>query len=582
MAASPPLATRLSTALSLGRRWLLLAMLLTLHAALVSDAGGNFQRVWLMVHFGLFLLWQPFFAAEQELEIFAVVLIVVITVATLYFLSGWMIVAWMSILIGILGGKVFTVRMARRGQFFYLAAFTYLLAMNLLWTVPTLLLPEQAMPGAVAQLARFLLPLILAVLVIVPMSPESEPAQVFDFFYAVLVFQLVVVLVLGSLALMRYTNNQYFPSVALTVFGFGVGLFILAVLWSPRGGFGGLRTYFSRYLLSVGMPFEMWVRRVAELAETEADSRRFLEHALLEVAAFPWMRGGRWKSPDGEGNFGELDGYATRFHYHGLELTFHTAVSLSPALFLHMRLLAQVVGEFYEGKRRESALRQNAYLKAVHETGAHLTHDIKNLLQSLYALTSMAPKEEAGGYAGLLQRQLPQLTRRLHATIEKLRAPEVESADLPVEARAWWADVEKRHAGPGISLEAAIEPGASVPAALFDSLVENFLDNARAKKVGEPGIEVRVALRAQGDEIELSVTDTGSAVPGQVVHSLFRETLEGGGGLGIGLFQAARQARAAGFEIALAANRDGEVRFRVASVKAGTSPHPAPAPTSPG
>jgi hypothetical protein len=34
-----------------------------------------------------------------------------------------------------------------------------------------------------------------------------------------------------------------------------------------------------------------------------------------------------------------------------------------------------------------------------------------------------------------------------------------------------------------------------------------------------------------------------------------------GGGLGIGLYQAARQAEAAGFSLALESNRDGEVCF---------------------
>src|SRR6478672_3374449 len=137
------------------------------------------------------------------------------------------------------------------------------------------------------------------------------------------------------------------------------------------------------------------------------------------------MRGVQWKSPDGDDGRGAYEGYATRFAYHELEVVFHTEISLSPALLLHMRLLAQVVGEFYEGKRRESALRRNAYLQAVHETGARLTHDMKNLLQSLLTLTSMAPREPAEGYDGLLQRQLPLLTKRLQATLEKLRSPEI-------------------------------------------------------------------------------------------------------------------------------------------------------------
>ncbi len=559
-----PFAQRLSQALVGVRRWVVIAMLLTLHAALVSAPGGDFQRVWLMVHFGLFLLWQPFYATERELEVFTVVVLVAIIAAVLWFLSGWMIVMWLSLLLGILGGKVFTVHAARFGRF-YLVAFSYLLSVLLLWAVPALVLPEQPIPEPVRAFASWVLPLALAVLALLPFGSEDEQGQVFDFFYAVLLFQLVVVLVLGSVALMRYTGDQYFRSVALTVLGFGAALFLFAVLWSPRGGFGGLRTYFSRYLLSVGMPFELWMRRVAELAEREGDPRRFLELALAEIAAFPWMRGGNWRSADGEGSFGTPSGHASRFAFHGLELTFHSAIPLSPALFLHMRLLAQVVGEFYEGKRRESALRSHAYMQAVHETGARLTHDIKNLLQSIYALTSVAPKGGAEGYAGLLQRQLPQLAQRLHATLEKLRAPEIATRELPVPARAWWAGVERRLAGQALELSAEIGDGVEVPAALFDSLLENCLDNARAKRAREPGLAISVSFRALGPEILLSVCDTGSAVAEAVERHLFREPIaqSRGEGLGIGLFQAARQAAQAGFRLRLAANADGRVCFAI-------------------
>jgi len=566
LATTLPFAHRISRALTRARPWVVLAMLLALHAALVAKPGSDFQRIWLMVHFGLFLLWQPFIAAERELEVFSIVLLVAITAAILWFLAGWMIVAWMVLLLGVLGGKVFTVRAAQRGRFFFLVAFAYLLAMLLLWTVPALLLQSQQIPAPVATLTNVFLPVLLLLLLVLPAAPGNEPSQLFDFFYAVLVFQLVVVLVLGSLALMRFTEDRYFPSVALTMFSFGVALFALAVLWSPRGGFGGLRTYFSRYLLSVGMPFELFVRRIAELAENEPDSRRFLQQALNEIAALPWMHGGRWKSADGEGTFGDPEGFASSFTYHSLELTFHTGVRLSPALFLHVRLLAQVVGEFYEGKRRESALKHNAYLQAVHETGARLTHDIKNLLQSLYALTSVAPKEESSGYTGLLQRQLPQLTHRLHATLEKLRAPNVATHDATVEADAWWDDVGERFRDSGIGLVGAPDPGVTVPAALFDSVLDNCLDNARAKREREPGIDISITFRASTERVELRVRDSGSAIPEPLAQRLFREPLERtrGEGLSIGLFQAARQAQAAGFRLELVANRDGEVCFRLA------------------
>ncbi|QJR09029.1 hypothetical protein DSM104443_00064 [Usitatibacter rugosus] len=558
---------RLSAALLRARPWIVLAMLLALHAGLLAPVGSAFQRVWLMVHFGLFLLWQPFFATERELKVFTIVMLMTLTAAILWFLSGWMIVSWMVLMLGVLGGRVFTAKRAGASRLYFLVAFSYLLAMLLLWAVPTLLLPQHPIPGPVSLLARAILPLLLLLLALLPGDSEDEPVQVFDFFYAVFVFQLVVVLVLGSLALMRFTDDRYFPSVALTMFSFGVALFVLAVLWSPRSGFGGLRTYFSRYLLSVGMPFELWMRRVAELAEAETQAGRFLEEALKEIATFPWMRGGLWKSEDGEGKFGETEGHAATFTEHGLELTFYTNVPLSPALFLHVRLLAQVVGEFYEGKRRETTLKRNAYLEAVHETGARLTHDIKNLLQSLYALTSAAPSgsDNADEYNSLLQRQLPQLTHRLHATLEQLRAPDVATHDPEVDAAEWWEDVRRRFAGGDITFEGPGGGGVLLPPALFDSVLDNCIDNARAKVAREPGTRITIVLSVGKGGAVLDVRDTGSAIPDAVATKLMREPLARprGEGLSIGLYQAARQAVALGYRIDLASNSDGAVCFRL-------------------
>ena len=364
-------------------------------------------------------------------------------------------------------------------------------------------------------------------------------------------------MVLGSIALMRYTADAYFSAVALTAIGFGCALFVLAVLWNPLRGFGGLRTYFSRYLLSVGMPFELWMRRVAELAESEPDTRRFLEQSLREVASFAWIRGAEWRSPDGDGTVGEKGEHATRFSYHELEIIFYMDMNLSPALFLHMRLLAQVVGEFYEGKRRETALRRIAYLQAVHETGARLTHDVKNLLQSLYALTSMAQKLPDEGTGGLLQRQLPQLTRRLRSTLDMLRSPEVPTRELTVPSSVWWREIERRLADAHVTLEAKLAGDPEIPAALFDSFVDNAIDNASDKAVREPGIEIAVRFTCDEEKVELAVCDTGSQVEEPAASHLFREPIERGSGLGIGLYQAARQAQQAGYRLELARNVAG-------------------------
>ncbi len=568
------------------RRWLIIAMLLSLHFAALSQANDTlFSRVWLLVHFGLFLIWQPFVSAERELNVIAVAILLGITAVTLYTLAGWMLVAWIAILIAIMGGKVFTLQAARRSRF-YLAAVFYLFAILLAWTVPVSLLGLAALPDGMRTLAAWVIPLVLVAMVFLPFQPEDESSvQVFDFFYSTFVLQLVVVLVLGSLASMRVTSNQYFPAVLLTVLSFAGALLLLAILWGPRGGFGGLRTYFSRYLMTVGMPFELWMRRIAELSETEMSSSRFLSSAMAEIATLPWTVGAKWKSQDGENRFGRESAHAATFRHHGLEITFYTEIDLSPALFLHVRLLAQVIGEFYEGKRREQVMKQNAYMQAVHETGARLTHDIKNLLQSLFAITSasiasstrvraaqsellpdgVSDRRAASPFEEMLQRQLPQLTQRLQNTLDKLRNPAIHNTEVIFPVADWWRDATMRHANAGVEFKSNEDITGNIPANVFDSVLENCLENARKKRDREPGIRIVAELVAD-DSPALLVTDTGTAIPDQIRDELFKAPVSGlkSGGLGIGLFQASRHALDAGYRLSLEQNDTGCVRFRLA------------------
>ena len=560
-------------------------MLLSLHLALLSQVNdGLFSRVWLLVHFGFFLIWQPFVSAERELNVIAVALLLGITAVILYSLAGWMLVAWIAILIAIMGGKVFTLQAARRSRFYLVAVF-YLFSILLAWTVPVSLLGLSTLPEGMRTLAGVFIPLVLIAMVFLPFRPEDEASvQVFDFFYSTFVLQLVVVIVLGSLASMRVTSNQYFPAVLLTVLSFASALLLLSILWGPRGGFGGLRTYFSRYLMTVGMPFELWMRRIAELSESEMSSSKFLASAMAEVATLPWTVGARWKTDDGENRFGTESMHAATFRYHGLEITFFTEIDLSPALFLHVRLLAQVIGEFYEGKRREQTMKQNAYMQAVHETGARLTHDIKNLLQSLYAITSASiasgaranteratllpasavERRTPSPFQDMLQRQLPQLTHRLQNTLDKLRNPATLNRDVIYPAVDWWRDATLRHTNAGVDFVFNDTITGNVPANVFDSVLENCIENARKKREKEPSIRI-VAELTSGDTPSLTITDSGSPIPTPAQRELFKTPISGrrGGGLGIGLFQAARHANDAGYDLTVDRNEAGCVRFKL-------------------
>jgi signal transduction histidine kinase len=557
------LAVRFSMWIDRGQKWVAILMLLSLYAALALDVQSALVRSMLLVHFGLFLLWQPFLRADRNLDLPTALLIFLPGAALLLSLSGWVIVIWLAVLIAIMGGRVFMADI--RGQrFFYLVALLYLLILLLIWTVPRLIAEKPGLVEQVAPLVRVVLPVLLLLLSLLKFERgEPENTRVIDFFYSLLLFQLVVLLVLGSMTMMRYINDQYFLALFISVLLGAGALLVLAILWNPPAGFGGLRAYFSRYLLSVGLPSEMWLRRLAEIAQKELSPDKFLDSTMTEVAHLPWVVGGEWQAPDGAGRFGRRSEHSGDFSAQSLKLVIYSAYGLGPSITLHMRLLAQLLAEFYESKRREETLRLNAYMQAVHETGARVTHDVKNLLQSLYTLASAGQEQASGSnaaYTRMLKRQLPELTRRLQLTLDKLRAPVSRESTLRMPAQRWWDELRLRYEGRDIVFHADIDGSIMLPVNLFDAVADNCIENALRKRVRDPNILIEVRLQTNPC-LSLAVRDTGLPVAGQTAGELFQRPIEGGEGTGIGLYQAYRQANEYGFDLRLTGNDVGHVEF---------------------
>ena len=105
-----------------------------------------------------------------------------------------------------------------------------------------------------------------------------------------------------------------------------------------------------------------------------------------------------------------------------------------------------------------------------------------------------------------------------------------------------------------------------VPSDLFDSVADNLLQNAVRKSEGDPAFRVEVAMAGDVANVVLSVTDNGEPVSDAVARGLFEAPVPSQAGLGIGLYQAARQARQHGYQLLLARNERGCVRFEIASV----------------
>jgi signal transduction histidine kinase len=192
-----------------------------------------------------------------------------------------------------------------------------------------------------------------------------------------------------------------------------------------------------------------------------------------------------------------------------------------------------------------------------------MTHDIKNLLQSLNVLCAVAERDEYRDSAqlqGLVQRQLPLVAQRLSETLERLQRPQA-LAETHAPAATWWQTLQRQYHGEGVEFQgAAPPPQARLPRTLFDSVADNLLRNAIAKRAVDPAVRVRVSLEC-GAKLTLRVCDTGSPVPEEFAASLMRAPVSSRGGLGIGLYQAARQADAAGFRLVLEKNEEGAVCF---------------------
>lgn len=548
------------------RRWVLIGLLILLHLLLLQGIGSAVGRMLLVVHIGLFILWQPFVRAELQLSGLQFALIASAVGAATFWASTWMMIVWVMTLAGIVGGKVFFFA-GRWAKFFYLIVLAYLICILLVVLVPQVLPDSIVLPGEYLSLAKYVLPALFFVMATVPIEQEAEDeAEVVDFVYSIFVFLLLAVLVLGSVSAVLLIKRSYFDALILTIIALATVLLILGWAWNPRLGFAGFGVFFSRYLLRLGLPFERWLHDLAENMQRVEQPEAFLSRSLEGMLGLPWVNGSEWQVPGAEGGTGRREGRRSVFSHGPLTLAVYTEQPLSPALVWHFDLLAQLLSEFYEAKLRSQELQQLSYIKAIHQTGARLTHDVKNLLQSLNALCLAAKREDemsTPAYQALLRRQLPALSQRLQQTLDKLRRPEMEESKQFIAGGSWWEELQARYARNGVLFSQVIpDKEVAIPVTLFNSAAENFLENAITKRKELPGLQISAQFTPM-DKTVLIVSDDGPAIPAEVADKLFISPVASRNGLGIGLFQVARHAAHFGFELRVAVNMTGRVCFEL-------------------
>ncbi|HSG24167.1 MAG TPA: hypothetical protein VLA64_14555 [Azonexus sp.] len=515
-------------------------------------------RLLWMVALGLFLIWQPFVAGERRISLVQGGVLFAVVLASTWFLGPWLLLIWCGALAAAIGGRVlWTERRVERAG--YLLAFGYLVGLTIFGVVPEISSVVALDPLLRDPFANFM-PFILPLLLLFPArAPERRPGDAFDLFYGVLVFLVLAVFVLGALAYMLVGQVSYVESLFKTSLTVAGALLLVAWAWNPRAGFSGIGAAISRYLLSVGMPLEQWLVQLAEESEKALDPARFLDAVMGRLQGMPWVLGSSWRASGKAGQHGERTHHPHMYQYDDLVLSVYFRHPPSPSMRWHVEWLLRLAAEFYLVKRQTHQLQRMGYLQAVYETGARVTHDVKNILQSMQGLCYAAAQPgDQSQLASLLSRQLPQITERLSVTLEKLQSPQAENWES-IDATLWWRRLQDRYSSAEMVWRGQPEAGDRVPGSLFDSVAENLLQNALAKRQRQPGLSIVVSFA----NAALLVADDGAPLEANLADRVLREPVSSEDGLGIGLYHAACQVEAAGYCLELAENRPGRVAFRL-------------------
>ncbi len=559
--------SKLNQLLATNSHRILALMLLFLHAFLIwGDQTSYLHHTFFLCTYGFFLMWQPIWSNTERLSWPAIGLFLSIGIIGYFYANLWVTAAWLSLLFGLLGGRVFSEE-SKSNRIIHILAASYLLSMLLLWVVPKLLNAYNDLEAA-NFVITYLTPLLIVAIFFIPNKTLAKSAQlpVIDFFYTLLLTLGALLLVLTSFAIGSVNSVHYLKILFISIFGLAFGLLVFSFFWKPNTRFSGVELLMSRYLLSIGMPFEAWVKNIAALGEIEPTPNGFLQAAMVEMTALPWVSGVRWLADESQGKFGEASQHVTDFNFKDFHMTLHTRWQISPALYVHVKLLTQIMGEFYEAKRREETLRQNAYMQAFYETGSRLTHDIKNILQSVGTLVSAAEQtddNDSDALLKLIRKQLPVLNQRIASTLDKLKAPGEDKKRLE-KMSAWWKNLQLRHAREDVEFLAENLPLQDINAEVLDSVLDNLLNNALEKTKHQPDTSIKVEMRNEPETgFYIDVSDTGKAMSAQIANDLFKKHIASANGLGVGLYHAAQDSKQAGYDLSLQSNVNGAVCFRV-------------------
>ena len=551
---------RINSLLQYGQQ-ILASTLLAYHVLIWLVDESQLKFALSLILYGLFLLWQPLWSKEAKVDKRPVVFIAVFFTSITFFFTNESLVFFGLILSGLIGSRLLSQNSFRS---FDLLALSIIILEMVVGLVPDTF-RQIELPALFADYMQtiILIPILLFYFAPNPDHRKPQRSQV-DLMHGLLTATLIFIVLLGGIVINLLYGVDYIDGLLLTVFIVATLTIGISWFWNPGVGYSGIGVLWNRYAMTIGGPFETWINTLTTLIEEPYLSpAEYLEAACDHLVENDWLNAIEWSLKNQKIQAGNMAG--TRLEHQladDVTVVLYFKSNPGAALEQHTILLIRMAYQFYLAKLNQEKMRAQEHFATIHHTGARLTHDIKNILQSIKASLSILDRDsDTTESEHLLQANLNQIGKRLESTLNKLKAPALNTQIVLVDCKHWLERTRKQYrSNKRLQFHSDIENNINLPIDLFDSVIENLLNNA-LKKPSAKQIDVR--LMSSENVVVLSVCDNGDAIEAGIEENLFTQPVSSGTGMGIGLYQAAIMALAFNYELELSQNEPGRVCFNL-------------------
>lgn len=542
-------------------RQLLAATLLIYHVLIWSSSGSQLQAGLILILYGLFLLWQPLWSKDSHISKWPIASLAIVIALISYFFTNESLVLFGLVFSGFIGSRLLSQPAFR--SFDLLGLLIVILEMAT-GVIPRAF-PQIELPSLFSEYMQtlILVPILLFFFASNPDHKTQTRSQI-DLMHGLLTSTLIFIVLLGAIVINTLYGVEYIDGFLLNVFIVSTLIIGISWFWNPGVGYSGIGVLWNRYAMTIGGPFETWINTLTTLIEEHyLTPNEYLEAACEHLVENDWLNAIQWNFKNSQVSAGEKTGtWLEHPISDNISVELYFTSNPGTALEQHTILLIRMAYQFYLAKLNQEKMRAQEHFATIHHTGARLTHDIKNILQSIKtSLDILNIDHGSQKQQALLQTNLRQISSRLENTLNQLRVPALDTQIKLFDANDWMDKLAQQHnSNSHIHFHREVSNNNPLPVDLFDSVVENLINNA-VRKPSTGKVDVR--LHFNSEIILLSVCDDGSPVKSSLEENLFNQPVSSGSGMGIGLYQSTIMARAFNFELELSQNEAGKVCFNL-------------------